>query len=271
MLKKLLLISIIVLICSPCFGANDFSGDANCKALWRLENGALTTDSKGTNTLTPAGTPTADAVTYKEGAASCDLDNLDSLYILDGNLDAGYPFKNGDSTKKFSYCAWFYMDSVPAVSKTGTIYFKFAAGKNVVQISTYRPIGDTLFYVWIGYNGGVTWEAKNHATAMVASRWYHVGYTYQDSDKSFRLRIWDDTAGALLGGAELTGNYTNNINIEDSPVGAVGNATSTFGLVGKIDEVVIFNDILTADEIDQIRSGTYGAAAPSGSQVIIIN
>ncbi len=31
---------------------------------------------------------------------------------------------------------------------------------------------------------------------------------------------------------------------------------------GLIDELVVFNDILTADEIDEIRQGTYGAAPP---------
>lgn len=30
--------------------ANNFTADPNCKALWRFENGALTVDSKGTNT-----------------------------------------------------------------------------------------------------------------------------------------------------------------------------------------------------------------------------
>ena len=35
--------------------ANDFSGDNSCKALWSFESGALTTDSKSTNTLTNNG------------------------------------------------------------------------------------------------------------------------------------------------------------------------------------------------------------------------
>jgi len=40
-------------------GGYDYAGDAACKALWLFESGALTTDSKGTNTLTAAGTPVA--------------------------------------------------------------------------------------------------------------------------------------------------------------------------------------------------------------------
>ena len=61
--------------------ANDFSSDTDCKALWNFENGALTTDSKGGNTLSIGGnTPSADTVNYKQGAASCDFDSSNDEY-----------------------------------------------------------------------------------------------------------------------------------------------------------------------------------------------
>jgi hypothetical protein len=34
---------------------NDFSSDVNCKALWKMDSAALTTDSKSTNILTNVG------------------------------------------------------------------------------------------------------------------------------------------------------------------------------------------------------------------------
>ena len=46
---------------------SDFSADANCVALWRFEDGALTTDSKGTNTLTNVNTVIAKTTDFKEG------------------------------------------------------------------------------------------------------------------------------------------------------------------------------------------------------------
>ena len=54
--------------------ANDFSGDSNCVALWRFENGALTADSKGTNTLTDVNTVGSDTVDYKEGSGCADFE-----------------------------------------------------------------------------------------------------------------------------------------------------------------------------------------------------
>jgi len=76
--------------------ANIFTNDSNCKALWRFENGALTTDSKGTNTLTNNNTVVADTVNFKEGAASANLESSSSQYfsITNANLNAGFPLKD---------------------------------------------------------------------------------------------------------------------------------------------------------------------------------
>jgi hypothetical protein len=84
--------------------ANDFSAEDSVKALWRFESGALGTDSKGTNTLTPQNSPTEDTADYKEGACSVSLLNTSSQYLLitDANLNAGFPFKSGDTTKLMS-------------------------------------------------------------------------------------------------------------------------------------------------------------------------
>jgi hypothetical protein len=76
--------------------ANDFSGDSNCVALYNFESGALTTDSKGTNTLTNINT-VQESVDSKQGSGSADFEYADAecLKIDDGDLDAGYPFKTG--------------------------------------------------------------------------------------------------------------------------------------------------------------------------------
>ena len=86
-----------------------FSTDSNCVALYKFESGALTTDSKGGNTLVlGGGSPVADAVDYKEGAACVDFELGDSDYytVADGDLDAAFPFKNGGSETAISVCFW---------------------------------------------------------------------------------------------------------------------------------------------------------------------
>jgi hypothetical protein len=252
---------LILLLALPCGAANNFASDGNCKALFRLESGALTTDSKGTNTLTDSG-GSADAVNYKEGSASYLTSSVnDQLYCADADLDAGFPLKNGDSNKKISVCVWVRCAGFPAsdprhiVHKGGNGTRSFLIGIDCAASPDNQPT------LWIGYDSGNSYEEINFGTSMVANQWYHFGVTYQDSDKSYKIRIWDDTAGALLGGAEVTGTTTNNINVENA-MWAIGSDTYfNDSMGGQRDEVVVFDDILSSAEIDQIRAGTYGAAA----------
>ena len=100
--------------------ANDFSEDARCKALWKLEDGALTADSQGTNTLTAsANPPTSDLVDFKEGAACGVFVNASHqfLKIANASLDSGFPLKYGeDVTKKITACGWVKFGTLPVAT-----------------------------------------------------------------------------------------------------------------------------------------------------------
>lgn len=249
--------------------ANDFSGDSNCKALWRFENGALTTDSQGGNTLTPVNSPVADLGDFQEGLASVDLElsEEDYFYIDDADLDAGFPLKNGDANKKISVCFWVKYESLSGAA-WNVVFGKMESGKRSIAIAV--NISDQFVFA-LGYGGGASWEFEIHSTAIVIGRWYHVGFTYQDSNKSFKFRIWDDFAGSLLGGAEVTGNTANNINVEDARVqiGAGYFAAAQEWVDGLIDEVVVFDDILTSAQINAIRQGGYPLPANESNAMMI--
>ncbi|MCJ7546801.1 MAG: LamG domain-containing protein [Deltaproteobacteria bacterium] len=241
---------------------NNFASDVNCKALWRFENGALTADSKGGNTLTAAGTPTADQVNFKEGAASVQVQDgaaPDSFSITDALLDAGFPFKLADAIKKISATFWIKCTAMPADTKTGSVFLKSSAIAHysiAIAVET-DGLGDTYIEFWLG--NGLAWTIYQHASALAINTWYHVGVTYQDSDQAYRIRIWDDTAGAILG-VDKTGNGLNAwIGDGDLSITSAGAMTSLTALV---DEIVVFNDILTVAEIDAIRAGTYGGGKP---------
>lgn len=241
---------------------NNFAGDGNCKALWRFENGALTVDSKGGNTLTAVNTPTADLVNFKEGAASVLLQMVDLDYLVrnDVGLDAGFPLKNGDVIKKISVAFWAYFDGMPIDTTDHFVYSKFSAAQNSIRLGAYTNGVPTNFRLGIS-NNGIAWTNYDHASVMVSGRWYHIGVTYQDSDGAYRIRIWDDTAGAILG-VDKTGNAVN-VFVGAGPV-RISLDTLFTTMDGKIDEMVVFNDILTVAEIDMIRAGTYptGGAPP---------
>ena len=270
-MKRLLLPLLMCLtLCAPAWAANIFTLDPNCVANWNFEDGALTTDSKGGNTLTAGGTPAADTADYQEGAASVELQSAgsDTLSITDANLDAGYPLKNGDATKKTSIAFWFKMDSDPGSGHADILYSKYIAtfGARSFLVYVYDEGATNKLGLNIGYNSGFSEEGAElpSATRPIATGvWYHVGVTHDDSTKGWRIRLWDSSNSTNY---EATGTFTNNIYITTQPV-VIGKENGAYWDYwnGNIDEMVVFKDILTADEIDEIRLGTYGAPAATGT------
>jgi len=234
--------------------ANDFSGDTHCKALWRFESGALGTDSKGTNTLTPVITPAEDLVDFKEGACCVDFErnDHDRLGADDADLDAGFPLKSGDANKKISICFWFKAEGSVAAT------FLFAKYQVTAGDKTFAIFhnADSSIMIRMGHTDGDTTEDSTASAVTTDTQWYHVGITWQDSDKAYRIRIWDDTASENF--EDTTGNFTNNIVIGDAALG-IGDSYTTYisTFDGRLDEMVVFDDILTTDEIDKIRAGIY--------------
>jgi hypothetical protein len=65
--------------------------------------------------------------------------------------------------------------------------------------------GDCRFGFALGYNAGANadWYTMSSLN-LQAGRWYHVGFTYQDSNKSYRLRVWGNRGQSPI--MLLTGN-----------------------------------------------------------------
>lgn len=249
--------------------ANDFSGDSNCKALWRMESGALTTDSKGTNTLTDNNTVGTDTVNYKEGAASADFEqaNAEWLSITDGNLDSGFPLKGGESNKTILVCFWAKVESFASTYPHLFAKYALVGGKRSFAIATNAA---DEAYIVIGYNSGLSAEIITHASTLVTGRFYHFGVWFDDTDKGYGIRIWDDTAQEIVG-TDKTGTATNNIYVSSTVELTIGSrAAGSQPYDGLMDEVVVF-DAISADptaKIDEIRAGTFGAGGTTYYQSV---
>jgi len=243
--------------------ANDFSLDADCMALFNFESGALITDSKGGNILTNSGVG-EELVDFKQGSCCAVFAPNDYMYRTDADLDPNFPLKNGDTNKKISVTFWV---KFTAYESYNVVCGKWnsGAGKRSFMALAYNA-GVYRFGLGIGYNGGATTELIFDTTVVVGTnKWYHVGITFQDSDKSFRIRIYDLNADLTT---ETTGNSTNNINIEDADF-EVGRWTAGGYMRGQLDELVVFKDILSAAEIDQIRQGIYTVAPPAVTAKVV--
>ena len=237
--------------------ANDFTGDPNCVTLWRFEPTDLLADSIGTNDLSDHNTIDSNTTDHIEGAGCADFEQLNSEYgdRLDANLSAGFPFKSGDTNKKITICGRLNFETVNA---TQYIFCKGENNTNKRSFAVYN--NNNKLGILLGYDGGASFEGAYLTSSLLTGRFYSYGATYDDSNKSYRLRVWDHTADALF--QEITGNFTNNINVEDGALFIGSRDGGSISFDGLMDETVVFNDIKTADEIDQIIFGTY---APGGS------
>ena len=240
--------------------ANDFSGDSDCVALYNFESGALTTDSKGSNTLTDNNTVGTDTVNYKQGSASADfeLSNDESFSRTDANLSSDFPFKSGGSEVIISIATWFVLESFGA---DAPLLNKYSTTGDNRGFCLRTESTDNHIRLIIGYNSGASFESIQitDTDSIDINTWYHLGVTYSRSTRAWTARLWDDTAESVTSNNSGTGSQTVYINTIPVYIGCYGQEVNYFD--GRMDELVVFNDILTSTEIDEIRTGTYGAAS----------
>jgi len=248
--------------------ANDFSEDDNCVSLYRFESGALETDSKGSNTLSPSGDPAEDTTNFKEGSCAVSLDGNDTEYRFDSNLPSDFPFKNSTTNRLLSACLWFRPTTIPGSGNYDAILSKFEEALN--GRSFRLSMHDSDLWLVTGYNSGATAEYNKIMDITEASRWYHAGLTLNGDTGAWVTRIWDDVAETANTYSGTLANTPVSCDIGPLSIGSMFNNNSpTNWFIGQIDEVVIFKDILTEAEIDQIREGTYGTfIGPTQEQIM---
>ncbi|HPC95729.1 MAG TPA: pre-peptidase C-terminal domain-containing protein [Sedimentisphaerales bacterium] len=242
---------------------NDFTADPDCVALWRFETGQLTADSIGSNTLQTVETPTANATDHKEGEAAGDT-QYGYFRIDDANLDTGFPLKSGAATTRFSVAFWFKARSGSSQvtgagmftkgAETGPYTYSFAIG-------LHEPggAGTGTIILNVGTSDGSNLWLNNSGLTKIVQRdqWYHLAVTYEQTTstsgtlKSYLYDPSDDSvATATIASTKIP--------VFNGPLalGILRWSTSRFD--GLLDEVVVFKDILTPAEVNQIRQGSYG-------------
>ncbi|UCD51452.1 MAG: pre-peptidase C-terminal domain-containing protein [Phycisphaerales bacterium] len=243
---------------------NIFTGDENCVALWRFEDGELQADSVGTNDLSNNGAK-ADQDDPREGDTSAHFRSSESdwMSIDDGDLSADFPTKSGDSNVDMSICFWVKPNSV---SWENSIISKYLIATDDRSWRIYMSnVGLSTGILKVALGTGSGGDFNNYVfdgqdQILHVDHWYHVAFTYTDSDKGFHIRVWDGTDNVLV--FDATGTAVWPMAVTDAPVvlGQLPLEGRYFN--GWLDEVVIFNDVLTTDEIDQIRQQNYGHAKP---------
>jgi hypothetical protein len=235
---------------------NNVYTDPCCKALWRFERNAMLVDSVSTNTLTMTGTPVIDIADYKEGGSSVDFEYTGStqyLSITDANLSAGFPLKNGDTSKKFTWCFWMKQES-QALSPSYLISKYHNTGKRSFSIQSYS---NKIQAYW-GYSNGTLSETVTTNLSIVNGEWYHIGVAVDGIAKTFYIRIFRASNSAIT---TYSHTQTNELAVRDAAFRIANrDGDTTYRYDGKLDEVVIFNSVLSPTSIDAIRGFAFHAA-----------
>lgn len=246
---------------------NNFTTDSNAKALYSLESGALGTDSLNATNMTNSGV-TANTSIYKEKAASGSFvaASTQYMYLANSSLPSGFPWKSDDTNKSGSISSWVYMNSLP--SGANTIFGKYNSvtaeeRSFVAQVRNFSGLAKATMI--LGFNSGTQAEVvPEHATALSLSTWYHITWTYNNADKSYGIYVRDINGDTV--GVDKTGTATldaNKLSVTTGPmtIGCFyvsGAPLANYIMDGLIDELVIFNDVITAAEATQIAKGIYG-------------
>jgi hypothetical protein len=239
--------------------AYDFTNDARCVSLYRFESGALTTDSKGTNTLTATGTPGTSTADKKEGGACVDLecDSNQMFSRTDANLSADFPLKSGTTNKTITVCCWFKEESQNGASARDLVT-RYDTGGNKRTYGLHVVGANVQLFI----GQGATTDTNLLFTGLSTGVWYWLCVQYRDSDKYIYARLWDDTAKTMK---EIWRTGANNIVLSDTPFGIGGSYTSgsmntSTGFDGLIDQVAIFKDLISGEDMNQILADGYSGA-----------
>ncbi|RJR34490.1 MAG: LamG domain-containing protein [Deltaproteobacteria bacterium] len=155
------------------------------------------------------------------------------------------------SNKKISICCWAKPESYVSGAY---LWGKFdTSGKRTLAI--IRDFS-TLKIFW-GYGTGDTYETIDTGLYLYNGEWYHLAVSVDGIKKFIFVRVYRKSTGTVV--YSNTFYAANELNVEDAPVtlAARADGSSAYAFDGKIDEVVVFNDLLSIKEIDNIRTGTY--------------
>jgi large repetitive protein len=238
---------------------NYFNTDPNCVAVWNLEPNALTTNSLSTtaNKLTNTGV-TSNTTDFQRGAGSAVFHSatMTRLSITDANLSPKFPTKSTGTTTVFSGACWFKLNGLTSTSYLMSKYTppgsKMSWGIGVL----YE--GSVIFRIGYSSGGGTEFRTALSPNKIAAGKWYHIGFTYNDATKTCYFRVYDKAADSVIINEATTFNYNISMTTAAFVLGGTEYPDAGYSVDGLMDEVLVFNDLLTTAEIDKIRQNTYG-------------
>jgi len=176
------------------------------------------------------------------------FDSSNTMYV-DCGTDPAF-----DITEQLTVAAWIKMDHVddrqPIVNKEG----------DGIRGVGYRVESDGIVHVQLYVQGWTAAADKtdlNSTVNLEPDRWYHVAYTYEFVADGSSITVLYIDGEENVRTETTRGPLTTNTQIQE--IGRyVWSASYQRFFNGLIDEVVIFNHVLSADEIQGVMNGVGG-------------
>jgi hypothetical protein len=165
-------------------------------------------------------------------------------------LSNGFPLKSGDTNKKITVCTWVRPENT---TNWGYIYSKGFRGASAEELSYILYISGGRVSLELGTGDGTTYEGGQHSSQLSLDIWYFICASYDDSTRAYRIRIWDDNAGAILG-TDKTGTISSTLYVGSKPV-SIGSGYSGYHYFdGRLDKMMVFNNSLNTTYMDEVRT-----------------
>ena len=244
------------------------TNDINCQAWWGFNLGSELLDyTTNNNDLTNINTSTFDLIEAQEGTACLKLidigGNTQRLEILDANLSSDFPLKSSVSTPEFAICCLFNSSNIPEGYYSGIISKGDATNDTLSFVIYNECVSSTVSKIRIrfGYGDGVFTSPSFHYEEIVyssdldANKWYSIIVNYKDSDKTYRISIYDILNHDYVT-TDNTGILTNNLANTVTGILNIGCSVSLWGtrFLGYIDSVAVFNRVLSEAEILEMHT-----------------
>ena len=202
-------------------------GDTSCVALYRLENNEddLSGNYNGTGT----------AIQYAAGRYG------QGAIFTDSTSKINIPDNFGAESETVSYSLWF-----KTTSANGSYMFAKQTGNNTFHIridNSFSPAGKICVNNWAG-----TAQSANNAQSTAGGyndgAWHHFVFTY-DGSQTIKTKCFID--GVYDSGMDWTYNLVTQSTTNGNNIGNYAANSSNFS--GTIDQVRIFNKVLSASEV----------------------
>lgn len=245
--------------------ANDFSGDANALSWYKMSyfTGNSIIDEISGNHISAASSSNLSRDTSNRTApglsASISLDNSgapgsNAYFKLNyANFVQKFPGHCAEATT-YSVCFWFRLtQTAPRFEGMVSMWHADSAARSW-YIGVVSPNTTSVRHAMQRTAAGSYTIITSNLT-LTLNTWFHYLATFNSSTKTMSLRIIDSSGASHYSASLSTTDDLIGFN-QGFSVGALNN-TDTAAVTGQMQELVIFNDIVSEAEQDQIRQGLY--------------